>query len=57
VYERFVALADRKKNIFDGDLRQLLLPAARGEGGRRPDEGPALTRRFAPPSPASGRGL
>jgi 2-isopropylmalate synthase len=40
VYERFVALADRKKHIFDGDLRQLLLPdrqrllpAARGEGG------------------------
>jgi rhomboid family GlyGly-CTERM serine protease len=30
-------------------------PRLRGEGGRRPDEGP-LTRRFAPPSPASGRG-
>jgi imidazolonepropionase-like amidohydrolase len=35
---------------------QSLLPAARGEGGQRPDEGPTLTRRFAPPSPASGRG-
>ncbi|MGZ8831251.1 MAG: 2-isopropylmalate synthase [Thermoanaerobaculia bacterium] len=45
VYERFVALADRKKRIFDADLYQLLLPAPRGESGRRPDEGrsPALT--------------
>ena len=36
-----------------------LLPAARGEGGRRTDEGRfncTLTRRFAPPSPARGRG-
>ena len=36
-----------------------LRPAERGEGGRRPDEGRAaktLTRRSAPPSPASGRG-
>ena len=41
VYERFVALADRKKHIVDGDLPQLLLPAPRGEGGRRPDEGRA----------------
>jgi NADH-quinone oxidoreductase subunit M len=34
-------------------------PAKRGEGGRRPGERPmarALTRRFAAPSPASGRG-
>ncbi len=40
IYERFIALADRKKNIFDGDLLDIAKEA--GERASRP-QSPAVT--------------
>ena len=42
--------------FLGGAESRALAPRQRGEGGRRPGEGPTLTRRSAAPSPASGRG-
>jgi uncharacterized protein DUF1259 len=49
-----VSLAKTLRSALD--VTNVLRPATRGEGGRRPDEGATLTRRFAAPSPAGGRG-